>query len=77
MAAAPGRTLPPMRTRKNSDKYIFMDADTYQAAILNIKLPNGVRLLEEDFVHKQMMNMKKKNAFLRKKQEAQERKNKA
>lgn len=42
-----------MRIRKNSgDRNIFLDADTYQAAILNIKLPNGVRLLEEDHVHK-------------------------
>ena len=52
-----------MRIRKNSDKCIFVDADTYQAASLNIKLPNGVRLLEEDHVHKQMVNIKKKNAI--------------
>ena len=41
-----------MKKRKNSEERIFLDADTYQAAILNIKLPVGIRLLEEDHVHK-------------------------
>ena len=27
--ASQQRTLPPMRTRKNSDDYIFIDADVY------------------------------------------------
>jgi hypothetical protein len=48
------RNLPPMRPRKNSDTHMFVDADTYQAAILNIKLPHGFKLLEEDNFHKIM-----------------------
>ena len=67
MAGATGRTLPPMRSRKNSAEHIYLDADTYQAAILNIKLPNGIRVLEEDFVQKQMMNMKKKDVIKQRK----------
>ena len=43
-----------MRPRKNSDTHMFVDADTYQAAILNIKLPHGFKLLEEDNFHKIM-----------------------
>ena len=63
-----------MRPRKNSDTHIFLDADTYQAAILNIKLPNGVRILEEDFVHKTIQNIKKKNLANRKRLEQEEKK---
>lgn len=32
----PIRALPPMRTRKNSDEYIYIDSDIYQTAFLNI-----------------------------------------
>ena len=68
--------MPPMRARKNSDKCIFLEADTYQAASLNIKLPNGVRLLEEDYVHKQMVSIRKKNAIQQRKQQQMERQEK-
>ena len=74
MAAAPARTLPTIRPRKNSETQIYIDADTYQAAILNIKLPNGIRILEEDFVHKMMQNMKKKKCVNKKKQLLEEQK---
>lgn len=47
------RTLPPMRVRKNSENLIFLDADTYQTAILNVLLPMGIKLETEDYVQKQ------------------------
>ena len=63
-----------MRSRKNSDSHIFLDADTYQAAILNLKLPNGIRLMEEDHVHKMIQNAKKKYLASKKRQELEEKK---
>ena len=30
------RALPAMRTRKNSDDYIYVDSDIYQTAFMNI-----------------------------------------
>lgn len=36
-AAAPQqRTLPPMRIRKNSDDFIYIETDVYQTAFMNI-----------------------------------------
>jgi len=42
-----------MRVRKNSENLIFLDADTYQTAILNVLLPMGIKLETEDYVQKQ------------------------
>ena len=58
------RVLPPMRTRKNSDDYIFIDADTYQAAFLNIQLPHGVRLEFENVVYRQIKKQKEREKLL-------------
>lgn len=41
-----------MRTRKNSDDYIFIEADVYQTAFLNIQLPHGIKLENEDNVYR-------------------------
>ena len=60
MGAAPHRTLPPMRTRKNSDDYIFINADVYQTAFLNIHLPHGVKLEFEDNVYRQLKRQKER-----------------
>ena len=43
-----------MRTRKNSDDYIFVDSDIYQTAFMNIQLPHGVKLIDEDNVYRQI-----------------------
>ena len=59
-AAAPQRTLPPMRTRKNSQDYIFIDADVYQTAFLNIQLPHGVKLEFEDNVNRTLKRLKER-----------------
>jgi len=48
------RALPAMRTRKNSDDYIYVDSDIYQTAFLNIQLPHGVKLEFEDNVYRQI-----------------------
>ena len=53
-AANTTRALPAMRTRKNSDDYIYVDSDIYQTAFLNIQLPHGVKLEYEDNVYKQI-----------------------
>ena len=47
-----------MRARKNSDDYIFIDADVYQTAFLNKMLPHGIRLETEDFVYRQVKRQK-------------------
>ena len=41
-----------MRTRKNSDDYIFIESDIYQTAFLNIQLPHGIKLDSEDQVYR-------------------------
>lgn len=41
-----------MRTRKNSEDYIYIDSDVYQTAFLNIQLPHGVKLDFEDNVYR-------------------------
>ena len=37
-------SLPAFKARKDENNYISIDADTYQAAILNVKLPPGFKL---------------------------------
>jgi len=37
-------SLPAFKARKDENNYISIDADTYQAAILNVRLPPGFKL---------------------------------
>lgn len=55
---APQRTLPPMRARKNSENFIYIDADIYETAFLNIQLPHGVKLEFEDVVFRTIKRQK-------------------
>ena len=55
--------LPP--ARRTNDNYVFVDADTYQAAILNTKLPPGFRLEVEATV---ISNLQKRQATLKQQQ---------
>jgi len=41
-----------MRTRKNSDDYIYIETDIYQTAFMNLQLPHGVKLEHEDAVYR-------------------------
>lgn len=50
-----------MRTRKNSDDYIFIETDTYQTAFLNVLLPHGIKLEHEDTVYRQIKRQKEKD----------------
>ena len=59
-AAPQQRTLPPMRTRKNSQDYIFIDADVYQTAFMNIQLPHGIKLEFEDNVNRTLKRQKER-----------------
>lgn len=43
-----------MRTRKNSDDFIYIEIDTYQTAFLNVLLPHGIKLEHEDAVYRQI-----------------------
>ena len=65
-----------MRTRKNSDDYIFIEADIYQTAFLNIQLPHGIKLEFEDNVYRTLKRQKEreKAAQSRRQQEERERK---
>ena len=56
-----------MRLRKE-DNYIYLDADVYQAAILNVQLPFGIRIEQEHSVLKQMQTKEKKKEKLLKEQ---------
>ena len=69
----PQRTLPPMRVRKNSENFIFLDADTYQTAILNVLLPMGIKLETEDYVQKQNRKQKEKEKMILSKRAQEER----
>ena len=49
-----------MRTRKNSQDYIFIDADVYQTAFMNIQLPHGIKLEFEDNVNRTLKRQKER-----------------
>lgn len=50
-----------MRTRKNSDNFIYIETDTYQTAFLNVLLPHGIKLEHEDAVYRQIKRQKEKD----------------
>lgn len=66
------RTLPAMRVRKNEDGHIFIDADTYQTAILNTRLPIHIRLEPEAVVKRTIQVKAKREATNRKNREMQQ-----
>lgn len=66
------RTLPAMRVRKNADGHIFIDADTYQTAILNTRLPIHIRLEPEAVVKRTIQVKAKREATNRKNKEMQQ-----
>jgi len=41
-----------MRVRKDSEDHIYIDADVYQSAFMNIQLPHGIKLDFEDNVYR-------------------------
>lgn len=49
-----------MRTRKNSEDYIFIDADVYQTAFMNIQMPHGVKLEFEDNVYRTLKRQRER-----------------
>lgn len=51
-------TLPTYKARRDESNYVSIDADTYQAAILNVKLPTGFKL-ECDYIILKTIEKKK------------------
>lgn len=45
-------TLPAFKARKDENNFVCIDADTYQSAILNVKLPYGFKIECDYFVLK-------------------------
>jgi len=50
-----------MRVRKDSEDHIYIDADVYQSAFMNIQLPHGIKLDFEDNVHRSIARQKKRD----------------
>ena len=70
------RTLPPMKTRKNSDDMIYIDSDVYQTAFLNLQLPHGIKLENADAVYRQIKRVKEREKALASRRAAEEREEK-
>lgn len=51
-------TLPTFKARKDENNYVSIDVDTYQAAILNVRLPAGFKL-ECDYIILKTIEKKK------------------
>ena len=67
------RTLPPMKTRKNSDDFIYIDSDVYQTATLNLMLPHGIKLEGVDSVYRSIKRQKDRDKALASRKAAEER----
>lgn len=61
-------TLPTYKARKDENNYVSIDADTYQAAILNLKLPPGFKL-ECDYIILKAIEKKKQLEKINRKME--------
>jgi len=53
------RNVDGIKPRKQENEHVYLDADIYQAAVLNVKLPPGFRLECEDIILRAMQKRMK------------------